>query len=433
MDRKARRFGGLMSGVHGVDHFLKRLFPPLVPVWAVVFGVPLWKLGLLIGAHSFGAAVGQAPMGVVSDRSDRRLLLSAGLALIGVAVVALGALPGLDLAVPAVTVAGSRFEGRFLLMFGIMITAGLGSSTIHPAGYPLISRNVPEDSRGAALGLWGSASKFGDALAPAMVGLLLVSLGWHEILVAFGLVGVGYAVVLFVGLRGFDTRPPATPTESDDDPKPGDRRRYLYPMLAIFVYFVVQISAANGVTVFLPQFVTSVYGYSFSVLGHRLTPESTASFYFSALLLVAGGAQLITGRLVDVHDSRYVLIAYLVAGAAALFVLSAVPLPPVGLFLVLAALGVTIWGLNPARDALIGDVAPVAHEGRTFGYLWSGALLASSASPALVGYLGDVAGLRGAFALLAVVILLSIVPVALLLDDRVYAPEPTAASPPGDD
>lgn len=424
-----------MSGVHGVDHLLKRLFPPLVPVWAVAFGFPLWKLGLLIGANSFGAAIGQAPMGVVSDRSDRRLLLSAGLALIGVSVVALGTVPMLDLAIPALTVAGSRFEGQFLLLLGVMVAAGLGSSVVHPAGYPLISANVPEDSRGVALGLWGSAAKFGDGLAPAMVGLLLVTLGWHEILVAFGVLGVGYAVVLFFGLREFDTRPRDAATADDgdgDEAAPLDRRRYLYPMLAVFAYFTVQISAANGVTVFLPQFVTSVYGYSFSVLGHQLTPESTASFYYSALLLVAGGTQLVTGRLVDVHDSRYVLIAYLVAGAAALFVLSAVSLPPVGLFLVLAALGMTLWGLNPARDALIGDIAPVAREGRTFGYLWTGALLASSVSPAIVGYLGDVAGLQGAFALLAGVTLLSVVPVALLLDDRVYAPTP-AASPPSDD
>ncbi|MFC6990056.1 MFS transporter [Haloplanus sp. GCM10025708] len=381
MDRQTQRFGGLMSGVHGVDHLLKRLFPPLVPVWAAAFGFPLWKLGLLIGANSFGSAVGQAPMGVVSDRSDRRLLLSAGLALVGVSVAALGAIPLLDPAIPALTVAGSRFEGQFLLMLAVMVAAGLGSSVVHPAGYPLISANVPEGSRGVALGLWGSAAKFGDGLAPAMVGLLLVVLGWHEIVVAFGVLGVGYAVVLFVGLREFDTRPQEAPAGDCGGPEPLDRRRYLYPMLAVFAYFTVQISAANGVTVFLPQFVTSVYGYAFSILGYQLTPESTASFYYAALLLVAGGTQLITGHLVDVHDSRHVLIAYLVAGAAVLFILSAVALPPVGLFLVLAALGMTLWGLSPARDALIGDIAPAAREGRTFGYLWTGALLAAPSRP----------------------------------------------------
>jgi hypothetical protein len=46
--------------------------------------------------------------------------------------------------------------------------------------------------------------------------------------------------------------------------------------------------------------------------------------------------------------------------------------------------------------------------------------LIASASPAVIGYIGDVTSLRAAFLLLAGVVALSIVPIALLLSDRVY-------------
>jgi MFS family permease len=103
-----------------------------------------------------------------------------------------------------------------------------------------------------------------------------------------------------------------------------------------------------------------------------------------------------------------------------LFALATVAFPPAALFAVLLVLGASLWGLNPARDAIVSDIAPAEREGRTFGYLWTGALLISSASPAVIGYIGDVASLRQAFLVLAGVVALSIVPVALLLSDRVY-------------
>jgi len=193
----------------------------------------------------------------------------------------------------------------------------------------------------------------------------------------------------------------------------------------VFIAFVLQLMATVGTTVFLPQFITSQYGYSFSVASVAITPESTASFYDSALLLTAGIVQLGTGELVDRYDppesphriprgecSRAggfrhgrLLAARAVRGS---------PPPP----------GISLWGLNPARDAIVADIMPAEQEGRTFGYLWTGGLLVASGFPAVIGYIGDVVGLRQAFLVIAGLVLLSTVPIVLLLSERVYlAPE----------
>lgn len=421
-----RKFALMISGAHGMDHFLKRVFPPLVPIWVIVFGFPLWKLGLLLGARSFGSALGQAPMGHISDRYDRRVILPMGIGIMGVSFVCFALLPYFSILSVEFTVFGTTVSGQFIGMLLAMITAGLGSSTLHPVGYPLISRNVREETKGKVLGMWGSARAFGDGIAPAVVGITLLVLGWQSILIGFGIIGVLYAGYLFVILGSFETNPPerteSTQHQSTDQASfwDTDHRVYIYPMLAVFAAFVLQLVSTTGANVFLPEFITSQYGFSFSIADFEITPASTASFYYSALLLTAGVVQLGTGELVDRYDHRKVLIGFLTAGSVMLLVLATTAVGPAVLFAVLLLLGASLWGLNPARDAIVADIAPADREGRTFGYLWTGALMFSAASPAVIGYIGDVFGLRQAFAILAGLVLLSAIPIAVLFSDRVY-------------
>jgi MFS family permease len=422
MGLDARRAALVLSGAHGVDHLLKRVFPPLVPVWAVAFGFPLWKLGALLGALTLGSALGQTPVGHLSDRYDRRYVLPVGIGLMGLAFVAFPVIPRVDALAVEVTVAGTALGGHTVAMFATLFVVGLGSSTLHPVGIPLMSQNVPDGRKGGVFGMWGSARAFGDGTAPALVGAGLLVTDWTWILVGFGAAGLLYAGYLFVALGDFETRPAGRvdPDEGSSSILSEDRRLYVYPILAVFAAFVLQLVATSGALVFLPEFITSQYGYTVSAAGFVVTPESTASFYYSALLLTAGVVQVGTGRLVDRYDHRTVLVALLLAGAFVLVALIEVAFSPLGLFAVLVLLGATLWGFYPARDALISDIAPDDHEGRTFGYLWTGALVVSSASPAVVGAIGDVAGLRQAFLLVAGLVVLSTLPVVLLRSDRVY-------------
>lgn len=423
MDARERRFGITISGAHGVDHLLKRVFPPLIPIWAIVFGLPLWKLGFLLGAQTLGSAIGQAPMGHLSDHYNRRIMLPAGFVLMSLGFLAFPILSGFETGF-ALTVGGLTFTGQFLGMLTALFFVGLGSSTLHPIGYPLISQNVSPNRKGRVLGWWGSARAFGDGTAPALVGVGLLITGWEWILVGFGLLSLAYAGILYAELGDYQTQPAKRITHDNSGDTPSiwgrNRRVFLYPLIAVFIAFVLQIVATTGTTVFLPEFIASEYGYSFSLAGFVVTPESTASFYYSALLLTAGFAQFGTGRLIDIYDSRKVLIVFLFAGSFMLVALSTLAFSAYVLLPVLLLLGGTLWGLNPARDAIVADIAPAEGEGRTFGYIWTGALVMSSLSPAIVGRIGDVAGLRQAFLIVAGIVLLSAIPIALLLSDRVY-------------
>lgn len=93
MDAHERRFALLLSLAHGLDHFSRRLLPPLIPLWAVAFGFPLWKIGLIPAVQLLGNGLAQAPMGVLSDRYDRRVLLSTGIGVLGASYVVFATAP----------------------------------------------------------------------------------------------------------------------------------------------------------------------------------------------------------------------------------------------------------------------------------------------------------------------------------------------------
>lgn len=447
------RFTVVISATHLTQHFLGRLVPPLIPILAVAMQYPLWQLGLLISLYSFGSGLAQAPLGVAADRYDRRILLPAGIGLGGAAYLLFASASLFGGIVPDLTLLGYTFESGFLVMSVAMLFVGVGTAVVHPIGYPLISDNVSTDNKGKVLGVFGSSSMVGDALAPALIAVMILVFAWEQIIFVLGGACVVFAVALYLSLRSdeFKTVPAAqreedsakhgvVNPEDDDEPEEatgvtsenssdsilrGDRRTYLYPMIVIYVFFVTKKFASDGIKTFLPAFLVAVYAYSFDVMDVQFGAESVANFYFSALLLFAAVTQLGIGGVTDRYDARTVIMGCVAAATVGFLLLAMFDLGPVLLLLVLLLLGGGIWGLSPARDALISDISPPEREGRTFGYIWTAVHIVGTAMPVLVGYVMDTMGMREGFMILAGGTLLAGLSISLLFLDRVYA-EPGA-------
>lgn len=441
LSSREARFALVISASHLGQHFLMRLIPPLIPVLAVALAYPLWQLGLLVSLYSLGQGLAQAPLGVLSDRYDRRYLLPTGITLAGLGYVLFAAAPALGASVPALAVSGYAFDGGFLVMCLSMLVVGVGCAVVHPAAYPMITDNSSPENKGKVLGAFGSAAKFGDAAAPAAIGALILILAWHRILLVLGLLGAAFGLALFLILRGddYDTVPAARrkgEAESESDApsrslRDADRRTYAYPLAVIYLFFVGKLFSGEGIKTFLPAFVVAVYAYSVDLPTLSLGPESVANFYFAAMLLFAGLAQLGVGGLADELDPRLVLVGGSVLAAVGFLCLSLLELGPISLLVVLFAIGVGIYGLAPARDALISDVAPPELEGRTFGYIWTVISLTGVAMPPVVGYIIETMGMREGFLLLSVGVVFAAGVVSLLFLDRVYLAEADARVDPG--
>lgn len=428
--RREWAFALVMSAAHGAQHFFSRLVPPLIPILLVALERPLWQLGLLVTVFELASGFTQAPVGELADRYDRRYVLAPGIGVLAAGYVLFGLAPTVGAGLPSASVLGSTFDGTYLVMLVAMVVGGAGASVTHPTGYPLISANVGEARKGRALGMWGSAAKLGDAAAPAAVAVLILVLAWHQVAAVLGLLGLAFGLVLFAVLStgDFETTPPAAADDGGEDGGEtadvwgADPRVFVYPMLAILLFFAARMVTTTGVNTFVPAFIVDVYGYSLAALGVELAPESFANFYFSALLLTAAAVQLVTGGLTDRFEHRKVLVGFLAVTTVALAVLSFVSLGPLPLLVVLLVVGGGLWGLNPARDALVSDITPAEYEGRTFGYLWTVAQVIGAASPVFIGYVAGITGIQDSFRYLALTTGIATVAIALLFSERVYDP-----------
>jgi MFS family permease len=290
-----------------------------------------------------------------------------------------------------------------------------------------------------AFGTWGSAAKLGDAAAPMTIAVLVLVVSWSEVILIVGAVGVVYGLALLpilswgaIETRPGDRRHGATDTATDelspdardgsDVDGNGDRRRYVYPFLALLVFFVARAFSEKGLKAFLPTFIVTVYGYSLSVGDVHVPAESVADVYFTAVFLVAAVTTLVTGWLVDRFDPRTVLVAFFVAAAGTLVVLATGQLSPFGLLVVLVVLGASNWGWIPARDTIMGNITPPDREGRTFGYLHTVSHLFSAVAPVGIGLLAGASSLRRSFVVLAAAMLVAVAAIATLFSPRVYRP-----------
>ena len=427
MDGETARTTALLGSVHFAQHVF-RILPPLLPVLALALGYPLWQLGALVSLYFAGSGFGQAPMGVLADRYDRRLIVPPSVATMGLGYLLVGLTPHVvDTGAVAVDVAGASLTTGFLAMGVGSLVAGMGASAIHPCGYPLVVANAPSGREGRALGAWGSAAKLGDAAAPLVVAGLILTLAWADVFLLFGVVGLAYGAALGPVLSSglVETRPGSDRAEGSGERSAtdaADRRTYVYPVVALLVFFVARAFSEKGLKAFLPTFLVSVYGYTLVVGDVTLPAESLADVYFSVIFIVAAGTTLVTGRLVDRFDARVVLVGIFGAAAGTLVILATGDLSPLALLAALVVLGASNWGWVPARDAIMSDITPPAREGRTFGYLHTVSHLFSAIAPVAIGALAGSAGLRGGFLVLATVMVVAVAAIGALFSDRVYRP-----------
>ncbi len=433
LTRHELRFAVIVSSAHFSQHVFYRVLPPLIPVMAVALEYPLWQLGLLISLYSIGMGVAQAPLGIVSDRVDRRYMLPAGITLTGISYVLFALAPPLASPYGGVELLGHGFEAGFLVMSASMVGVGLGLSVVHPVGYPLITDNVRPGKKGKVLGLFGAMSKVGDGAAPAAIAGLLLVLAWNDIILLFGGMGIVYGVALTLALSDprYETVPSGqreAPTDDSSTQSGARRRTYVYPMLVMYGFFITSMLATHALNSFFPTFVVDVYGFGFDLFGVTLGPESVANLYFAALLLSGAVMQLALGALADAVDPRHILIGCMAVATVGMVGLAVLELHPVLLVVVIVVLGLGLYGVNPARDAMISDFSPAEREGRTFGYVFTAVTLTGAPLPTLIGYVLDVVGMRGGYLVLAVGPILAAGCIALLYSDRVYRPDLTRDS-----
>ncbi len=136
-------------------------------------------MGRVFSAFLLGYALCQVPAGMLADRfGARRVLAFAAFSW----VVALAAMA----VVPA--------AAALPLLLGFRLILGIGEAPTFPAAAQAISRHIPPEARGRANGLVVAAIGLGSAIAPPLVGTVMVRFGWRAAIAVSALPALAVAI-----------------------------------------------------------------------------------------------------------------------------------------------------------------------------------------------------------------------------------------------
>lgn len=350
------------------------LVAPVLPQFAASFDVGVAAASVIVSAFAFMRLVFAPAGGALITRLGERPVYLAGL-----------------LIVAASTGASALATGYWqLLVFRGL--GGVGSTMFTVSAMGLIVRMAPPSIRGRVSSAYAGAFLIGGIAGP-ILGSLTASWGYRVPFVIYAVALIIAAGVVAVWLRDASLRPPPgtsappalTVTEALRD------SAYRAALVAGF---------ANGWANFgvrmalVPLFAATVGGLGAHWAGLALT----------VFALGNAVALQFSGRLVDVHGRRRLVIVGLLISAAGTFSfgLAHTPLP----FLLLSLLAGAGAGIvNPAQQAAVADV--VGQE-RSGGKVLAGYQMATDCGailgPVLAGRIADVIGFPAAFALTAAVL-----------------------------
>jgi MFS family permease len=145
---------------------------------AIAVAAPLMKGELGLTATQFGTAVSaffwiyapvQLVVGWLCDRFSVYRLMAWGVIVWAASTLLMG------------------FVGGFMSLLVLRVMLGIGESIVFPGSGKIIARHVPPEGRGLANAWCAAGIALGPAAGTLAGGMILASLGWRSIFIAFGL------------------------------------------------------------------------------------------------------------------------------------------------------------------------------------------------------------------------------------------------------
>src|SRR5450755_1233527 len=92
-------------------------------------------------------------------------------------------------------------SGFMLLLFARFLL-GMGEGGAFPAAVRVVSEWIAPEERSTAMGIINAGTAVGSVLAPPLIGIILLNIGWRAVFVAAGSLGVVWVVWWMTSYRG---------------------------------------------------------------------------------------------------------------------------------------------------------------------------------------------------------------------------------------
>jgi FSR family fosmidomycin resistance protein-like MFS transporter len=334
---------GLVSVAHAISHLYWLAFVPILPDLKALLGVSYSDLAIAITTANIVSALTQAPTGFLCDRLGARSLLAAGLALGGLAFIAIGLWPSYPM-----LIAGA-------------VVIGLANAVYHPADYSILAAEMGPSRIGRAFSIHAFTGYLGFAVTPPIMLAVTRYGGVQSALIVCGLMGPLAAMLFLPG--GVGERAVARKRPANADQGPG-ALALLTPAVILLTIMYTMLNLGTGVLqTYLIVSVVELFHMPRAIADWSLT-----------LFMGAMVAGVLAGGFLADRASRQSLVT---SGG---FGLAAIVVALLGTFdfadplaLALIALAGFLSGLIvPSRDMLTRAASPPGAIGRVFGIVTTG-------------------------------------------------------------
>ncbi len=348
------------------------------------FGSSATAIGLVIGSLALAEVIFKTPFGILSDRYGRLKFMLLGF-----------------VALIIVSVAYPFFRDPSTL-FAIRFVQGIAIGAFSTTSVAIVADMFTEN-KGEAMGTYNAIKGAGYALGPIAGGLIIEYL--KDFSLMFYLCAAVAAVCLLLSVlfvrESFDpkkhARKPAT-TMLRESSRIDLLSSYFIGMSGMLVFYAI-IS-------FLPLYGTE---------NHIDTGTTGLILGLQAVVYVL--AQYFCGKTADRYGSRLPMMIGAVLLTVALLMIALFPSVPVWLAaVVLSGIGVSaLWVIS---NSYLAYAAPAAIMGTVMGLSGTFKEVGDGGGPILVGFLGDLGGLRVAFLLCIVFTVLSFLLAFTIRDEK---------------
>lgn len=361
---------------HGMTHWYPATFFLILPIIGREFGLTYTEIGFIISFQYLASSLSNIPGGMIVDTVGRKaFLMAAALFWVGFPYLLMS------------------FTQSYWMLLLCVAFVGIGNNIWHPSAIPTLSQRFPT-RKGFVLSLHGMGANIGDALAPLVVGILLATLEWRQVVVINVVPGIIMSVVILVLLRHLQLGPKTK--QSDRRKEEGQSlKEYWTGLKSLFRNrSLLIISASSGfrsmtqnvLYTFLPLYLAYELLFTEMWIGISLFALQAAGFIAAPL----------SGNLSDRLGRKKVIMGS--ASVTALVLIAMASFGQSKFFIAfIAILGFFLYAIRPVMQAWLMDTTPRKLQGTSIGVLFGVQSIFSSLSPFVAGVIADSFGLFATF------------------------------------
>lgn len=380
---------------HGFNDGAVVIIPILFPVFKTLFNLSYTQIGIITGGGLLIALITQIFIGVISDRKNRRMLLSAGVLFLSMSLLLI-----------------TRVTGFLTLLFFIFFLR-FSTGFYHPVGIGWISKIFKKERLDWAMGLQSALGDFGAFFGILTTAYIVELKDWSYPFYLWSIIGV---ICLIIGLTlTRNIKEDLIANNKNKTKKSTLKQSYLQEkeilkkIKFLLPGLVISGSAWGIVVSYLPLLLDEKTTLSLSMIGVMI------SVWIGIGTIVCFMYSRITAKL---GRKNVIILSYIGLGLMALSLTIVTDI--IILILIMVLLGISTFLTYPAIFSYVSEKTDEALEGKVFGYMFTVQLGGGTVLLFLSGLTADIWGIWTPFFILGSIAI--IVAISLIFNQKKLVP-----------